>query len=121
MRFLIERIDHVQVAAPKGEEEAARSFYSGVLGMEEVEKPGALKARGGAWFKSGSCQLHVGMEDPFMPAKKAHPAFLVEGYDELREYLTSKGVEFQDDDNIPGVVRMYVSDPFGNRIELMKG
>lgn len=120
MGFLIQRIDHVQVAAPKGEEETARAFYSGVLGMEEVEKPDVLKARGGAWFKSGNCHLHVGIEEPFIPAKKAHPAFAVEGYEELREHLASKSVRFQDDNDIPGVVRMYVFDPFGNRIELMK-
>ena len=121
MEFSIDRIDHVQVAMPRGKESVAREFYEGTLGMRETPKPEPLKGRGGVWFVAGSCQLHVGVEEPFSPAKKAHPAFVVDGYHELQQVLEEKGILYENDDSIPGVVRMYVRDPFGNRIELMQG
>lgn len=120
MQFSIEKIDHVQVAAPKGSEQQAREFYGEILGMKEVEKPEPLKARGGAWFEFGSFQLHIGIEEPFAPAKKAHPAFKVSGFETLKEHLSEKGVEFKNDDSIPGVERFFVFDPFGNRLEFLK-
>lgn len=80
MRFSIDRIDHVQVAAPAGGESEARRFYTGILGLNEIEKPESLKARGGVWFEFADFQLHVGVEEPFAPAKKAHPAFRVSGF-----------------------------------------
>jgi catechol 2,3-dioxygenase-like lactoylglutathione lyase family enzyme len=120
MKFSIEKIDHVQVAAPKGTEKDAVEFYSGVLGMKEVQKPDALKERGGAWFEFGDYQLHVGVEEPFSPAQKAHPAFKVKGFEALQQHLATEGVELKNDDSIPGVLRFFISDPFGNRLEFLK-
>lgn len=120
MEFGIEKIDHVQVAAPRGCEEEARRFYSGVLNMKEVDKPEPLKARGGVWFEFGSFQLHVGVEEPFASAKKAHPAFVVNGFSGLREHLESNGIQVKDDNSIPGSSRFFIADPFGNRLEFLK-
>lgn len=120
MGFSILQIDHVQIAAPAGKEEAARGFYAGILGMQEIEKPEALRGRGGAWFEFGELQLHVGVEEPFSPAKKAHPAFRVAGYDDLKDYLTANKIPVKEDDSIPGVERFFVFDPFGNRLEFLK-
>jgi catechol 2,3-dioxygenase-like lactoylglutathione lyase family enzyme len=106
------RLDHVQVAAPAGCEEAARAFYGGVLGMREVEKPPALAARGGVWFE----QLHVGVEEGFAPARKAHPAFRVDDLDALAARIG----DVQWDEAIPGVRRFYAHDPFGNRLEFLE-
>ena len=116
---VLDGIDHVQLAAPPGCEEDARRFFGGLLGLEELEKPEALAARGGAWFALGAQQLHVGVEEPFAPARKAHPAFAVARYDELLDRLRAAGVVATPDDTIPGVRRCYVSDPWGNRIELV--
>ena len=120
MGFSIEKMDHVQVAAPAGGEAAARRFYAEILGMNEIEKPEPLKARGGVWFEFGDFQLHVGVEEAFAPAKKAHPAFRVSGFEELRQHLAEQGIESKTDDSIPGVERFFVSDPFGNRLEFLK-
>jgi catechol 2,3-dioxygenase-like lactoylglutathione lyase family enzyme len=106
------RLDHVQVAAPAGCEEAARAFYGGVLGLREVEKPAALAARGGVWFE----QLHVGVEEGFAPARKAHPAFRVDDLDALAARIG----DVQWDEAIPGVRRFYAHDPFGNRLEFLE-
>lgn len=120
MEFSLEKIDHVQVAAPAGSEAEAIAFYSGLLGMQQIEKPEPLQARGGVWFGFGSFQLHVGIDDPFVPAKKAHPAFKVSGYEEMQKHLKEKGAEFKVDDSLPGVDRFFVFDPFGNRLEFLK-
>lgn len=120
MSFAIEKIDHVQVAAPKGCEGEARKFYGTILGMQEIEKPEPLKARGGLWFEFGNSQLHIGVEEPFVPAKKAHPAFVVKGFEELHLYLEKSGIEVKDDTSIPGSSRFFISDPFGNRLEFLK-
>jgi catechol 2,3-dioxygenase-like lactoylglutathione lyase family enzyme len=115
-------LDHVQVAAPPGCEADARRFYGGLLGLAELEKPPALAARGGAWFALGSGQqLHVGVEDDFAPAVKAHPALLVsEGaLEALAERLVTAGCEVRWDDALPGTRRFYAEDPWGNRLELM--
>lgn len=113
-------LDHVQLAAPPGCEEDARAFFSGLLGLEEVEKPESLRGRGGCWFAlPDGRQLHVGVEDPFRPAAKAHPALRVAGYDALRARLVGAGHEVRDDDLVPGVRRFYATDPFGNRLELV--
>ncbi|MDQ0428168.1 catechol 2,3-dioxygenase-like lactoylglutathione lyase family enzyme [Planomicrobium stackebrandtii] len=120
MSFSVLHIDHVQVAAPAGKEAAAIKFYADILGMQEIEKPESLKGRGGAWFAFGGQQLHVGVEEPFSPAKKAHPAFRVAGYDELKDHLSKYGVEWQEDSSIPGIERFFVFDPFGNRLEFLK-
>lgn len=117
---MIAGIDHVQLAAPSGCEDAARRFFGGLLGLPEVEKPAPLRSRGGVWFRVGAQQLHVGVEDGFAPARKAHPAFAVGGYDELLAKLRRAGVEVTDDEAIPGVRRSYIHDPWGNRIELVE-
>jgi catechol 2,3-dioxygenase-like lactoylglutathione lyase family enzyme len=106
-------LDHVQIAAPPGAEAAAREFYGGWLGLPEIPKPQALAATGGVWFTCGAQELHVGIETGFAPAGKAHPGFAVEDLDTL---VAGRDVTW--DDRIPGVRRCYVSDPFGNRIEL---
>jgi catechol 2,3-dioxygenase-like lactoylglutathione lyase family enzyme len=112
-------IDHVQLAAPAGCEEEARRFFGGLLGLEELEKPEPLRPRGGVWFRVGDQQLHVGVEDGFAPARKAHPAFRVRAYDELLARLARADVEITEDAALSGVRRCYVSDPWGNRIELL--
>jgi catechol 2,3-dioxygenase-like lactoylglutathione lyase family enzyme len=116
-------LDHVQVAAPPGCEAEARGFYGALLGLAEVEKPEPLRARGGAWFAlgRGGQQLHVGVEEDFAPARKAHPALAVEAaaFDALAERLLGAGVEVRWDDSIPGTRRFYADDPWGNRLELV--
>ena len=116
---MLDGIDHVQLAAPPGCEAEARRFFGELLGLEEVEKPESLRARGGVWFRIGAQQLHVGVEQRFAPARKAHPAFAVPRYDELVAQLRSAGVEVVPDDAIPGRRRCYVADPWQNRIELV--
>jgi len=116
---VLDAFDHVQLAAPVGCEDAARRFFGELLGLEELEKPEALRSRGGVWFRVGAQQLHVGVDADFSPARKAHPAFTVSDYDELRDRLRAAGVEVTDDGSIPGIRRCYVADPWGNRIELV--
>jgi catechol 2,3-dioxygenase-like lactoylglutathione lyase family enzyme len=110
-------IDHVQVAAPAGCEAEARAFYGALLGLEELPKPEALAARGGCWFRAGAQELHVGVEDPFTPARKAHSSFLVTDLDALAAKLTGAGIDVAYDDLIPDTKRFYAADPFGNRLE----
>jgi catechol 2,3-dioxygenase-like lactoylglutathione lyase family enzyme len=117
---MILRIDHVQIAAPKGCEAAAREFYGGLLGMPEVQKPETLRARGGCWFQCGQQQLHVGVEAEFRPAKKAHPAFEVDDLEALRQRLAGAGVKLTEDDALPGTRRFYAEDPWGNRLEFLE-
>ncbi len=111
--------DHVQLAMPAGAEESARKFYGGLLGLTELPKPSALAGRGGAWFECGSLQLHLGVEPGFRPARKAHPALLVEELETLRKVLRDADCEVVDDTSLPGVTRAFTADPFGNRIELV--
>jgi catechol 2,3-dioxygenase-like lactoylglutathione lyase family enzyme len=118
--FELAAIDHVQLSMPPGEEERGRAFYGGVLGMTEMPKPPVLAARGGAWFASGSVQLHLGVEADFRPAKKAHPAVRVEGIEALAALIESRGVNVHWDDELPGYKRFYVDDPWGNRLELLE-
>ncbi|MDQ0271617.1 VOC family protein [Cytobacillus purgationiresistens] len=120
MSFQFKAIDHIQLAAPKGCEDSARAFFGGVLGLEEIEKPEELRKRGGVWFGFGKYQIHIGIEEPFSPAKKAHPAFEIENINELKSHLSEKGIHFIEDDLLPGAKRCFVSDPFGNRIELLE-
>jgi catechol 2,3-dioxygenase-like lactoylglutathione lyase family enzyme len=118
---MITGFDHVQVAMERGREEAARAFYGRLLGMSEVPKPPVLAARGGCWFASGAAVLHLGVEEPFTPARKAHPAFLVEDLDGLEAALTAAGHAcIRADGEIPGVRRFHTSDPFGNRVEFQQ-
>jgi catechol 2,3-dioxygenase-like lactoylglutathione lyase family enzyme len=113
-------LDHVQLAAPAGGEDDARAFYGGVLGMREIPKPVALQGRGGVWFVAGAHEVHVGIEESFAPARKAHPALLVSHgvLDELAGRLAGAGHAVEWDRNIPERRRFYVADPFGNRLEI---
>ena len=113
-------IDHIQIAIPRGVEEQARAFYADLLGLEELPKPPELAGRGGVWFKCGSQQLHLGVEDEFRPARKAHPGLEVEKLDGLINSLRSAGYEVQGGGNPANIRRIFVSDPFGNRIELLE-
>jgi catechol 2,3-dioxygenase-like lactoylglutathione lyase family enzyme len=117
----ITAIDHVQVAAPPGCEGAARAFYGVLLGLDEVAKPAELAARGGCWFRVGGQELHVGVEESFAPARKAHPGFVVDDLAGLCARLEAAGVEVRGDGSLPGVHRVHVDDPFGNRLELRQG
>ena len=113
-------IDHVQVATPPGADDAARAFYGGVLGLAEVPKPAPLNASGGVWFTAGSAQLHIGGQAGFVPAKKAHPAFVVEDFDAYCALLRERGVEVRDEAQVYGRRRAGIEDPFGNRVELIE-
>jgi catechol 2,3-dioxygenase-like lactoylglutathione lyase family enzyme len=117
---VLDRLHHVQLAMPRGAEDAARDFFVGVLGMTEIPKPPMLATRGGAWFGSGAVELHLGVEEPFQPARKAHPGVLVEDIDELATRLTSRDIQVLWDDDLPGFRRIYVNDPFGNRLEFLQ-
>jgi len=111
-------IAHVQVAAPPGCEAQARAFYGGLLGLEELPKPAALAARGGCWFRAGAQELHIGVEEPFAPGRKAHPGLVAEDLASLAERLREAGCDVAFDDAIPGARRFHVADPFGNRLEI---
>lgn len=114
-------IDHVQIAMPPDEEDRAREFYMNILGFTEIPKPAELAKRGGAWFQSENVQLHLGVEQDFHPARKAHPAFIVDDLNMLITKAQSAG--FKTDNTQPpldGYKRAHVFDPFGNRIELME-
>jgi catechol 2,3-dioxygenase-like lactoylglutathione lyase family enzyme len=115
----IVRLDHVQVACPPGAEAKAHEFYGGLLQMLELTKPPILADRGGVWFRAGAQQLHVGIEEPFAPARKAHPAFAVDDLDSLAKRLTGAGVPVTWDDGLPGQRRFFTFDPFGNRLEFV--
>jgi catechol 2,3-dioxygenase-like lactoylglutathione lyase family enzyme len=114
-------LDHVQLAAPEGCEEDARRFFGAMLGLVEIKKPEVLRARGGVWFCLGSQQLHIGMQEGFVPARKAHPAILVEAaaLDEIAGRLDAAGAAVLWDEDINGARRFYTEDPWGNRIELL--
>lgn len=114
-------IEHVQLAMPAGGEDAARAFYSGLLGLPERPKPPHLAARGGCWFEGPGVKLHLGVEADFRPAQKAHPALLVDDLAVMVKTLRGADLSVLDDDPVDGHARCYVSDPFGNRIELMQG
>lgn len=113
-------LHHVQLAMPAGGEAAAVSFYSGLLGIPEVAKPARLASRGGCWFEDGAVRVHLGVEVAFRSARKAHPALLVSDIAGLRVRLEAAGVEVVVDEPLPGFDRLYVSDPFGNRLELLE-
>ena len=112
-------LHHVQLAMPAGEEARATDFYEGLLGIPRVAKPPQLAIRGGCWFESEAVSVHLGVDTHFEPATKAHPALLVEDLESLRHRLVAAGVPVVDDEPLPGFDRFYVSDPFGNRIELL--
>ena len=114
-------IDHVQLAMPAGEESKARAFFIEILGFTEIPKPAELAKRGGAWFQSENVQLHIGVENDFRPARKAHPAFIVDDLVSLISNAQSAGYETDTSQPpLDGYKRAHVFDPFGNRIELME-
>jgi catechol 2,3-dioxygenase-like lactoylglutathione lyase family enzyme len=116
----VRHLDHVQLAMPAGREDDARAFYRDALGIAEVAKPSHLAARGGCWFERGPLKVHLGVEEDFVPARKAHPAFVVDGLRELATCLQRAGYHVWKDQPLEGYDRLYVDDPFGNRIELME-
>ena len=117
---MIIALHHVQLAMPAGGEDEARRFYSGVLKMTERPKPEDLAKRGGAWFFSGSAQVHLGVEEDFRPAFRAHPALLVSDMAGLKDRCLKAGFTVNTDSPLPGYDRVYVTDPFGNRLEFME-
>jgi catechol 2,3-dioxygenase-like lactoylglutathione lyase family enzyme len=119
MKVSIKRLDHVQLCIPFGEEEQARRFYTQVLGLEEIEKPDALKPNGGLWFQMADIQLHIGVED-VQGKSKRHTAFEVEGLEQIREHLIEHRVRVKDETPVPGLNRFSFFDPFDNRIEFME-
>ena len=114
-------LDHVQLAMPAGREAEAEAFYVGVLKMTVLPKPEPLASRGGRWFACGPVQIHLGVDPEFRPARKAHPALVVDDLDQLIRDLEAAGIPWRDDRDLSGVRRGYVDDPFGNRIEVMSG
>ncbi|MCA1062483.1 VOC family protein [Rossellomorea sp. AcN35-11] len=120
MSILFKGIDHIQIAAPIGSEEEARSFFTDILGLKEIQKPENLKGRGGCWFQIGPQEIHVGVQKDFMPATKAHPGILVSNLPSLRQTLIEKGIKVKEDSPIKGRDRFFVSDPFGNRLEFLE-
>src|SRR6266508_2885015 len=112
-------VHHVQLAMPRGAEATARAFYAGVLGLTEIAKPPALAARGGVWFRADALELHLGVEDDFQPARKAHPGIIVEDLDGLAARLQARGIQVRPDANFPGYRRFYLDDCFGNRLEFL--
>ncbi|WP_455661546.1 VOC family protein [Pradoshia sp.] len=113
-------IDHILLAMPKGGEKKACDFFHGVLGFEVIEKPAELAKRGGVWFRFGHFELHLGVEEPFSPAKKAHPAFRVEELEVVKEHLSHLGIDYKEDEELPDAKRIFLEDPFGNRLEILE-
>ena len=121
MPIKINKIDHIQLAIPKESESIARKFYTGVLGLTEIERPESLKPSGGVWYSAGDVELHLGVEENFNPGKKkAHPAFIVEGLNRIKVQLIQNDIEIKEEIQIPGRKRFSFYDPFGNRIEFME-
>lgn len=118
--FAVCGVHHVQLAMPAGEEARARHFYGTVLGVPEVAKPAELAARGGCWFESGQVRLHLGVEADFRPARKAHPGLLVTDLAAAKTVLMAAGFPPSEEGSIPGFDRFFVTDPFGNRLELLQ-
>jgi catechol 2,3-dioxygenase-like lactoylglutathione lyase family enzyme len=119
---MVRAVHHVQIAMPRRREHEADAFYGDVLGLERIEKPAHLASRGGCWFRcrGSDVEVHLGVEDPFTPARKAHPAFVVDDLGEIRRLLLERGYDVIEDTQIEGYERLYTSDPFGNRIEVLR-
>ena len=113
-------LHHVQLAMPPGREAEARAFYGQLVGLPELTKPANLAPRGGCWFQLGDRELHLGVEQGFVPARKAHPAILVHDLAGLRRRLEQGGVPTREDEPLAGYQRFYADDPFGNRLEFLE-
>ena len=118
--MMLEAIDHVQLAIPKGGEDAARRFYGGLLNLPEKPKPPQLAQRGGCWFETDRVRVHCGVEDPFIPARKAHIGFRVDDVQALAARARAAGFEAVADRDLPGHERVFIFDPFGNRLEFLR-
>jgi catechol 2,3-dioxygenase-like lactoylglutathione lyase family enzyme len=118
--FALLPLHHVQLAIPPGGERQCRAFWAGVLGMRELDKPATLAPRGGCWFRGGGVEIHLGVEEPFAPARKAHPGLLVDGLRQLAQRLDLAGHPVIWDADFPGHDRFYSADPFGNRLEFLQ-
>lgn len=118
--FTLDGLHHVELAIPEAAEDQCRDFWGEVLGMTELEKPPVLAARGGCWFRGGGLEVHLGVEQDFRPAKKAHPGILVSSIRSLAERLEEKGSEVTWDDDCPGHQRFYAFDKLGNRLEFLE-
>src|SRR5687768_15133485 len=119
MKINFIRLNHIQICIPQGAEEQAREFYTGILGLMEIEKPEALKPNGGLWYRVADIQLHIGTE-PHEGKSKRHPAFEVNNLEAVKAYLSSKGVSVKEEAPVPGQKRFSFLDPFENRIELLE-
>ena len=117
---MLRAIDHVQIAIPPGGEDAARPFYRDLLGLTEVPKTGVQAARGGCWFEAGNIKVHLGIEEPFRANRKAHVAFLVDDVSAIAEHAAAAGYETKSDADLEGHERVFIYDPFGNRLEFLK-
>lgn len=117
---MLTALHHVQMSMPAGQENKARSFFCDILGFKEVPKPAPLASRGGMWFITGDIRLHLGVESPFSPARKAHPAMTCDQIERLADCLDDAGHPVRWDENLPGTRRFYTDDPFGNRIEILE-
>jgi catechol 2,3-dioxygenase-like lactoylglutathione lyase family enzyme len=113
-------IHHIQLACPPGSEGASREFFAGVLQLDEIDKPPVLAARGGCWFRGYGIEIHLGVEEDFRPARKAHPGLLVEDLDAWARRLEAAGHAVAYDDEFPGMRRFYSADPHGNRLEFLE-
>lgn len=120
MKFKISSIDHVLLAAPAECEAEASYFYRDILGFREIAKPKTLQMNGGIWFQAGNVILHIGIEEPFIPAKKAHPAICVKNMKALKDHLRKHQFSFHEDSQLPGAERFFIFDPFGNRLEFLE-
>ena len=116
----IAAIDHVQIAIPAGGEVVAHAFYADLLGLTEVPKPASMAARGGAWYQTGGVKVHLGVEQNFRANEKAHVAFRVSDVEGLANKAVALGFQVKHDDDLPGYMRAFLYDPFGNRIEILK-
>lgn len=117
---MFDRLHHVLLTIPRGEEQAAREFYGGVLGLTEIEKPPVLAARGGAWFRAGGVELHLGIDEDFRPSRKGHPGILVSDLDDIVQRLHGAGQDVAWDGDFPGYRRVYAEDPFSNRLDFLQ-
>ncbi|MER5417326.1 VOC family protein [Streptomyces virginiae] len=117
---MLTAVDHVQLAAPPDSEDRLRAYYTDVLGMTEIPKPPVLAARGGCWFAAGPVQLHLGVEEDFRPARKAHPGLRVTDIEAYASRLSERGAKVVWDDDLPGHRRFYSEDPVGNRLEFLE-
>lgn len=118
--FELAGFDHIQITIPRSGEQTAREFYGGLLGLPETPKPFPLSERGGLWFCNETTHIHLGIEENFTPEKKGHPAILVRGLQALIDRLTERSVPFEITKELPDRFRIYVHDPFGNRLEFIE-